>query len=317
MNILDTYCQSPIDTVHIKLLCDCPEWDWETEERGSRGRKLTGFFKNMMIAWRNGELKIIGSLPKLRQKNNFYPLSTLDVTFCIKAIEEELKIDLRSAIITRVDLAANIELQQIVSDYFKCFGVYKRSHRSNIDKSTLYYKNGKKTVISIYDKLKELKTNSENKELLKSLKGNYMRFEVRYNPKNNRSIFKLDLKLYDLTNFDLNQELIEIWYKEFKAIEKQSTTEFKLNKGDQCKELMNILAKIGIDNLGGAYPALEKLENSIDFKSQRAENKTRMRKKIRELNNRNSNLVQSPLLNELDQSFLNTYRQLLSSVDEH
>ena len=75
MNNIDTYCQSMIDTIHILKECEFPAWKWDSIEEGKYGTYIKAHIHNMFIVWGNGKLRIMGSLPKLVNGNNFFNLN--------------------------------------------------------------------------------------------------------------------------------------------------------------------------------------------------------------------------------------------------
>jgi hypothetical protein len=312
VNIIDTNCQSLIDTVQISMSCDRPNWEWHINEIGVFGNKQTILWENIRISWRNGKLNIVGSLPKLLKGNNFQNLTVEELSLVIDAIERKIGMCLKHAVLKRLDIATNIPLSHDISQYFECFGPYNKYHRSNIDKSTLYYNYRNNSLIAIYDKIKELKTHKSNKALVDSLSSNYMRFEVRYFTKMIRSLFKGDLTLYQLKEPSFNRTLTELWYRTFLDIGKEQTTVLILSEKVVHNELINILAKIGIDTLGGVYQTIKILENSPNFDRRRPESKTRMRRAIKKLSDVGQPTLLSNLLGELKQSFLYTYQTLVS-----
>ena len=162
-----------------------------------------------------------------------------------------------------------------------------------------------------------MKQTGSDKEFLGTLNGNFLRFENRNYTQQVKAIFKNGLKVSDLTSRTVNNKLTDIWYENYLAIDKQSPSEFNLKEGDGIKELGDLLAKIGIDNLGGVSLTLEHLKRNSVFNQLRPEYKSRMRAKIKSLNNRQETLKESSLLLELNNSFANIHAKFLQVDHNH
>jgi hypothetical protein len=311
VTIVDTYCQSLIDTVHICIECDCPALEWEVrEESRLYGTTLKTNIKNLLVTWGKGRLRVIGSLPKFITGNNFNSINTNDIKEAIHGLELELNIRLYDADVKRIDLATNIKLNHKVDRYFSCLGSYKGSHRSNIDAASLYYKKKRSLTLIFYDKIKEMKKDRTYKHLLNSDHENLMRFEVRYFASKLKTLFKSPLRVSDLTNLDTNKLLNKLWYNEYMMINKENNSQFNLEENDGWKEISKKYIKQGVDSLGGLHSNIENLKTNPVFNNQRPENKSRILKYLRAIDKLQSILKDGELLDELNSAFALAFDQL-------
>jgi len=313
VNILDTYCQSMIDTVHIfKENVAFPQLNWKRTIDDEFGTHHKSHISNMIISWSNGKLRIVGSLPKLINDNNFYNLTNEGIGRAIKLLEEELQTDLQEAEVRRIDLAANLNLKYNIEQYYACLGEYKKFHRNNIDRSTLYYSKKKKAHMCFYDKCKLMREEGYSNEVLDKISGNHMRYESRNWLPEIRVRFKEGLTVSDLSKIDVNHKLIDLWYQNYLDIKKESPSEFGFEAAFSMKELDKLLFKLGIDKLGGVASAFEYLKRTPVFMNSRPEYKSRARKKIRMLGYGEDALREGLLLSELNESFNKVYSNFMN-----
>jgi len=309
VNIIDTNCQSLIDTVHIRLTCPYPNLDWEKMEYSKSGETYKTHIDNMQITWKSEVLTIYGSFPRFIKGNNIHNVSLREAEEGICSLEHKLGVSLRKAIITRLDLATNVTLERSIEHYFHCLGCYKNTHRSNIDKSSLYYMRKGFSILIFYDKIKEAGKKSVENYPIGANYENLMRFELRLFSKAIKHHFKDALKISDLINPETNKFLIELWYKEYVSIEKQSPLIFNLKENDGWREIRQKLIKEGIDSFGGLQSTLERLKREKYFNNKRSESRTRIKEYLRDIDNQPGMSKDAHLLNELNLAFSTVYRQ--------
>jgi hypothetical protein len=276
---------------------------------------MKGVIDNMLISWRNGKLFIGGSLPKLLTGNNFYNLSIHEIKSAVQILQDKLNVDLQFAKISRLDLATNVSLNKLVENYLPCLGYLKSADRSNINSSSVYYRKKGYPLFVFYDKIKEMKQIFTNRKILKAIKGNYLRFEIRYStPKQIARKFEKHLVVKDLYNLETNLSFANDWYESYLSIGKEVPLTFNLKKGEGYKRLLDIWLKMAMDSMGGINPAMNALKITEGFIQMRPEYKSRVRSKIRKLGKIDKTLVISPLLQELNISFENTIKYFLLSI---
>lgn len=311
MNIIDTNCQSLIDTVHFELPSEYLSLDWKEDRNNEYGFSTRARKKNMNIYWNNGKLRVQGSLSKYFNGNNFNCLKLSEIEKAVSILQNELKIDLSNATLSRVDLAGNIYLKENISEYFACLANYRNLKRISVG-STLYFMKGKqysKAKIAFYDKVAEL--GKHNAKRLGIFGHNIMRYEIRLYKEDIRRIFKFSLLLKNLSNEEINKNLNALWLNEYENIKKYSSSQLTFKEGFGDKELIAAFAKQGMNYMGGFAESLKLLESSKEYQGQRAENRLRRRKVLEKINSVDSQLIDNGLLNELNNAVSNYSLKLL------
>ena len=135
---------------------------------------------NLGINIYNSFITIEGSLAKFYYGNNLHLLGREEIKQAIDLLSDILQLDINSAHVTRIDIAADFEMSHNTKEYFPFLGNYPRHKRDLCKGTTLYYKSASHTC-TFYDKGKE----SQGKKGAESC---LLRFESRwFNPHHLRS----------------------------------------------------------------------------------------------------------------------------------
>ena len=135
---------------------------------------------NLGINIYNSFITIEGSLAKFYYGNNLHLLGREEIKQAIDLLSDILQLDINSAHVTRIDIAADFEMSHNTKEYFPFLGNYPRHKRDLCKGTTLYYKSASHTC-TFYDKGKE----SQGKKGAESC---LLRFESRWlNPHHLRS----------------------------------------------------------------------------------------------------------------------------------
>jgi hypothetical protein len=207
---------------------------WDTRELISKfktpikwkGRKPLFVIDNFLVFGHNDELKITGSLAKYFNGNNIKNLEWTDVEKAFNRLSKQIGIPLDNSKISRLDIAANLELKYNVYDYFiELFHLdyYQRIHKQ---KSTLRFENNShKFNYCFYDKIAELKENKSIPNLdyyFISKDINLMRVELQIQEKVALFMKKKSVRVKHLFSASFCKDLIKKWFDLYKKIQKRA-----------------------------------------------------------------------------------------------
>jgi len=168
-----------------------------------------------------------GSLPKFYFGHNLKNIELFQVNEALAKISELIGVNLDNCTIRLLEVGFNIETKYKPTTYLKYFGD-KRGKNGKWEfndglpqvsrTESLKYKN-KEKWITLYDKVKEAKANKHSNPFPKEYDGKkIMRIEATLKSKMMKKLFGQSLKVKDLTNSDVINQLLEYYYLEFKDI---------------------------------------------------------------------------------------------------
>jgi hypothetical protein len=235
------------DTIRLKLYLKDVEIPWNTDKikdnlmpidnKYARGNfRPTGLIRNMAVFVNDEVIIVEGSIAKYFNKNNIVNFDFRNYGWAIMLLSDELGVDLRNARIGRLDIAANFELKNEVSDYFPGLYSLKYFQRDNSKKTTLrFYSNSGRRNLVFYDKIKEYV--AKNKKLIKDDTSvidtfhNLIRYEFMMQSKPSQHLKIPNLKAKDLFKAENSKRVLRLWFDMYNKIHKKSLVEYPSIKG--------------------------------------------------------------------------------------
>ena len=180
--------------------------------------RIVGSLQNMQIYIEPTFVLIQGSLPKYYYGSNLVSLPRTELSNAIDKLSTDLGLPLREAIITRIDIGMNVEVDNPPRSYFSYFGILKKFER-NIRRNSLYYEQ-KWCQLCFYDKVKEAKAHKDPLLTSEMLDKNILRYEIRYKHSWLKHYFKRNIKAKELFAKDpiVYLDLIAEWYLKYDDI---------------------------------------------------------------------------------------------------
>lgn len=150
--------------------------------------------------------------------SNLVSLPRTELSNAIDKLSTDLGLPLREAIITRIDIGMNVEVDNPPRSYFSYFGILKKFER-NIRRNSLYYEQ-KWCQLCFYDKVKEAKAHKDPLLTSEMLDKNILRYEIRYKHSWLKHYFKRNIKAKELFAKDpiVYLDLIAEWYLKYDDI---------------------------------------------------------------------------------------------------
>lgn len=201
-----------------------------------------------------------GSLCKYYLGDNLQSLDRDKTKLAIESLSDVLHLSIHKAIVVRIDVAQNISVKYPVETYLTHLGELKYSKRSECTDSSLYYFQGKGSLI-FYDKLKELKSKRQN--IPESYQNkNILRYEMRIKKAISKTFNTHEVTASMLYREDFYISLIEKWKSNYKSIRKinESTLNFELMKGK--KELYTVALLNLTQQLGGELAMINQINEA-------------------------------------------------------
>ncbi|MBL7881224.1 MAG: hypothetical protein JNN23_15425 [Chryseobacterium gambrini] len=260
-----------------------------------------GYYDCVKVRQFGDFIKIECSLPKLLKRDNVFSLSYREILEALNIISRELDIDIKNGKISRIDLFTDIVTEHSAKEYFRYLGDSKHyKMRFIVGETSLYYKNRKSREINFYDKIKEL-TNRKQHIPNEFLNKNITRIEVRYGTFL-KNIMNRKLNVIDLYNPEIFLKLIDCFISDYKSIHKENKAILDFSKFSSKKDLLNQLATIGIDFLGGTQHVLEMIDASrhLNINSVRPEYFSRRKAEIKEITSSPNYVKTVKLVEELN-----------------
>lgn len=217
----------------------------------------SGMIRNMAVFVNEKIIRIEGSIAKYHNKNNVENFDFRDFKYAITSLSDELGVDLENARIRRIDIAANFELENEVSDYFPDLHSLKYFQRDSSKKTTLrFYSNSERRSLVFYDKINEFVDN--NKKFVKDDTSlidtfhNLIRYEYMIQSKVSKHLEIADMRVKDLFKPENSRKVLKLWFDMYNKIHKQSLLVYPNVKG--LKGYENFLKRyiaytLGMENI--------------------------------------------------------------------
>ena len=272
-----------------------------------------GFIGKFRIQLGYGWMSCKGSFPKSYFGNNIQRINLQQVKDVIEMLSDMLHYDVRTLNVTRLDIADNFAMSSPVAKYFQYLGTLARLKRVYIvEKETLKYGTGSSHSLVLYDKTKEIKSNSPH--LLKKLEipTNLLRYEARYSHRL-ASRFKRPIingaTLYDEVFF---HKIIQSWYDSYSDIEKLSLIQLRgIDKIKNVKDFLNYALNVALINQPPAFvdDIIEKAKEQNIFRY--PSEYTRTKNELKKLRNNPLIADSSELIVELNRKVRQTYDEMM------
>jgi len=210
--------------------------------------QTNGYIGNLRVKLNPNGILVEGSLPKFLHGSNFESFSKNETKEAINKLSDSLQLNFKPGVIKRIDVAANIKMDNPVNLYFDNLGKSKHYKRSIYGKNeTLYYNNYKKKM-AFYDKGKEMKRKKNYPENLS--RDNYLRYEFRLLCRITDQLHLPIVTVEMLYNEVFYSALINMWVNEYEAIQKIK----RINPGEirlkDRRSFQKLWARVGIDAYG-------------------------------------------------------------------
>ena len=184
--------------------------------------RVVGTYKNLQVTITPSLVHIEGSLPKYRYGSNLVTLEREEPGSIIDEIGAALGLPLRDAFVTRVDIAANLVMNNLPKNYFPYLSSLNNFDR-NIIRGSLYYKQTYRELY-FYDKVMEAQKHNDPL-LTPNLRGKHiLRYEMRFKRQWLQHHFDHKIKAIELygSASDVCCELVVEWFQRYEAIMKVS-----------------------------------------------------------------------------------------------
>ncbi len=305
----------------ITSIKDVMESDEGKEWKNDRGFTIVVPLSNLSIRIKCNEDKIPhkfyfrGSLSKFYFGNNLKALDRESTMKAIKEISDNLGVDFRKAILTRVDIGVNIELEHPIHKYIECLKSYPRLEYCRYkDSVTFFTKYSSKSLI-FYDKIKEIK--NKDKDLYRTFSKeirnkNIIRYEIRLRRNLKYHLKKRKIKVRTLYNKNTWNMLLGKWDNGYDKVMKFESLNEPLFLLKEYNGVLKYLASCGL-----SYVGYDKVINSISDLTFDVKNPRSKRSKMKYVVNSillesNKNSLEKSLVKELDDkiNILNVYNYI-------
>ncbi len=180
--------------------------------------RVVGHLRNMRVEVRGTVLIVEGSLPKYLKGYNYADsLFVWEVRIAVNKLSNELNVPMRLASIRRIDFGACFSMNYKSWTYFDYLLHSNGYHRSNIEKTTLYFSKHD-LQLCFYDKQAEMKRHKEFDGLEDIQNLEVLRYELRF--KKVSSFFGRVVRGSDLYDFAFYLNVLEKWYDSYMVIRK-------------------------------------------------------------------------------------------------
>ncbi|MBU1101963.1 MAG: hypothetical protein KKA84_16320 [Bacteroidetes bacterium] len=296
-----------IDTIHLYIPGKVPaDYNYLENEKGKynsrTGEIYSSYFQheNMYIKFDTHGAIIFGSINKFFKGNNLETLSRTELLTACKMLAEDLKFTPEEATVRRLDIGVNLNMKYPVREYnLQLLSLQRCKINMRNDYESVYFNNQLKTVL-FYDKIAEHNKKSKAK---KNNNVNLLRYEVQFKKSVNR-IFKKKVSLCVLYQDEFLELLCRRAKNQYKMIKKKKVAENEEFSPSSIRELMEILAKNGLQTRGYEYCKMIIKHNKEIDKFVRL----RMNQRLDKLRADNSQCM-NELIEELDEKVYTTFNE--------
>ncbi len=253
-------------------------------ERDDGQTYLSGYLENLRVNVNDRGVSVQGSMCSFHLKTNVAGLSRGDMQRATERLSDALGLPMKTAKVTRVDVAKNLFVQHPPAVYLPYLGVSQYYQRL-VQPQSLYYRNAKRTLV-FYDKVAECK--AEGADLPDIWAGkNVLRYEGRFMRRLPEQFNRAALTLADLTDERFYIGIVDRWVKEFLAIRKVERMALTGETLKSVKDFENLVFQMGLQAMGGETEVLELIDHA---RQQGAfDNRTqinRIRNRVKEISQR-------------------------------
>ena len=285
-----------------------PYINYPSEHTDHKGNVwISGGVKNYKLTASKTQIYLKGSISKFGLNDNFQVLGRSDTEKAVLEFSDLLHTDISIFQVSRLDIGQNFILNNPIENYLNYFG--QSQYYKKLDQDTgIEYRNNIKSL-AFYDKIKEV-----GKDFIPDCfkNNNVLRYELRIKKRLSRQL-KDYITVAQIYDEQFYRKLIDLWYKEFKQIDKQNImkTTFSNIKAANPADIINILAAERINEIGqnNVLKIIDELKARNVFS--RPEYVSRAKNQIKKLANSLNYSEQPELIKELDnevQKVLKYYR---------
>lgn len=255
-----------------------------------------GFLNDLRVKVNGNYLTIDGSFARFYFGSNIQNLTRKEIQETFNLLSETFKINLDFAEVQSFEIAKNFKMEYTPEVYYPYLGNSSYFNRFIQDNSLYYQKANIQKVF--YDKMKE--RTFKKATIPDILNGsNLLRYELRIQ-KRVKEVFKSNVIVKDLYNETFYIRALNLWYSEYKAIDKLRLSNINTDHLNTTKDLIQLLAIKGLESIGidetnrliAEAKALGKLTNNEAF--------SRMKRTLKDLTNNSKQSINSSLIDELD-----------------
>ena len=306
------------DTVHLKLCSEqVPDISFLEEipsrlsgnEHGTFTRKNVNIWYanlgNLKIAVSDKSVTIKGSICKWYLRDNLHSMTLTDVRNALSQLSEITGLPIEQSNIERIDLAANLIMENPVEAYFPHFGIIERGNvLPRHEPSGIYYdlpgKPLHKASLAFYLKNKEMRARRKRMPV-EWIGLHVLRYEYRKYP--------LLVTADSLYKKEFYNGLLEQWKGGFDEITMQNDVILNLGEIQNVRELYKFGLQEACQKVGGVNKAIEQVEQARVMGKLTSKQSFDFRKALIQANEANGRLIViSPLIEELNKKIDIAYR---------
>lgn len=246
---------------------------------------------NLIIKVYDSSITIEGSLAKFYYKNNFYLLGREDIKQAIDLLSGILQLDINSAYVTRINIAATFEMSHNAKCYYPFLGGCAR-RKKNLDYETSRYYNSKGEKNSqsflFYDKGNQLR--EEESSLL--------RFECKWNGRLRKQLkYNMPITAATLSDPGFYRHIVLLWKTKYFNIEKINIPVYDPNICNTASRALKFLTSYLLKSISEKerMDIIEFLKNGLNVQE-----RCRFNKGLKELFGDSSMTKEEPLITELN-----------------
>lgn len=281
------------------------------------GLKPLGYLKNMRIIASSKNLEINGSLARYYNNTNALNFGWGLVQPAIKQLSSELGLPIENARIGRLDIGANIEVENDVADYLvELFYLYHYTRIKKYDSSLRFENNSHSFHYCFYDKVKEIKKRkliSDPFDFNVISKGsNILRVELQIQERLNLFLKMEEVRAYHLFSPDFCKLLANKWFSLYIDIQKMAIPVVPISmKGN--RDIDKFIRRDYIQ-MKGWENFNYMLKKAVNQKSISASDKSKKLKPFRMAMNDNSSFIFQEHVLELTQKIKVIYVESLKQI---
>ena len=193
------------------------------------GYSCSGNCRNYIVSCFQSGISLKGSLAKFYLPSNVCTLTRQLTEEAIECISDNLHLDMKTAKVTRLDIATAIQTKRKPSDYLSYLGNKPYFNRVRSTKDTLYY-NTNRRQLCFYDKAKE--ATRKGGIIPNALTGcNLLRYELRL-LKDIQNQLQAEACINGALLYDrcFYTSIVQKWKIEFESINKLKTGKYMINR---------------------------------------------------------------------------------------
>ena len=249
------------DAPHTDFLSEVPCFLNDISEHVyNNGVVIGGYVGNLSISVSSHVVKVReGSICKYFLGDNMQTMSRKATGQALQMLSDALHLPMNKAHITRMDIAQNFVMRYPIEAYLCHLGTLQRKTPLKEPNGLYYPLNGGR--LCFYDKVREQK--KARCAISEVFEGkNVLRYERRFTDKIAHALNKPDITASMLYDEDFYINVLDLWYKQYQAIQKinQTQIDFTQMKSKQDLYRNGILALA--QSVGGCNQLIEQVQTA-------------------------------------------------------